>query len=260
MSMNAEAEPRPGTFKVRGERVKQDRESKGWTQGELAIEAGVSPWTARRAEKSGRCFISTIGAIAKALGREDEVQRYIADDRVSADEVRPAAGPGDAQVEQRRRERALLLACEWSALTAEHRAAIEERMPGSVAPDKALVQSWLTPKRAERIYHSRLGRKGQQEDAELRSHIIELLNVFETIATAFRHHAVDRAMVEEQLRATLVRWKDILDPFIKVTWENYQESVGLPWEPYVELVDSYWLKKPRQEMIPTAELLNRPNP
>jgi hypothetical protein len=107
---------------------------------------------------------------------------------------------------------------------------------------------------------SQLGQKGQREDAELRSHIIELLNVFEAIATAFRHHAVDRAMVEEQFRATLVRWKNILDPFIKIAWENYRESEGLPWEPYAELVDSYWLKKPRQALIPTAELLNRPNP
>jgi transcriptional regulator with XRE-family HTH domain len=260
MSGNAEAETRPGTVKVRGEVVMQDRESKGWNQDDLAVLANVSDCTVKRVEKGGRCHLFTISAIAEALGHEGDVKRYIAEDRVVADEVRPAPGSGDAQAEQRRKERALQLACEWAAMTAEHRAAIEERMPGSVAHDKPVVRSWLTPKRAERIYRSRLGQKSQREDAELRLHILELLNVFETIATTFRHHAVGRAMVEEQFRATLVRWKNILAPFIKVAWDNYRESEGLPWEPYVELVDSYWLKKPRPVLIPTAELLNRPTP
>src|SRR5262249_27125536 len=158
--VNAEGEVRPGTVRVRGEAVKRDRDSKGWTQEELAAQAGVSQWTVSRVENNGRVFLSTLGLIAAALGWKDDVRRYIAEERVLADEVRPAAGASDAQVEQRRKERALLLGCEWSALTAEHRAAIEERMPGSVAQDKALARNWMTAKRAQRIYHSRLGQKG----------------------------------------------------------------------------------------------------
>lgn len=53
-----------------GWRVKRCRESRGWSQADLAFMAGISPWAVLRLERGTGArgvYVSTLAPVAKAL-------------------------------------------------------------------------------------------------------------------------------------------------------------------------------------------------
>lgn len=140
-----------------------------------------------------------------------------------------------------RRLYAANLVAEWNDKTAHHRRVIERIRPGLVDLDvtsKDVVE--LTKKDANAIYTSKPEDDGEESLWELRFHLIELLNHFESITVAYRNRVGDPQMMEESLRSPLIRWHDILHNFIQVVKEHRGYE---PWEPYVVVV-SYWKRKP----------------
>ncbi len=142
----------------------------------------------------------------------------------------------------KRRLYATNIVAEWNEKTSDHRKAIETIRPGLVDVDpssKEVVQ--LTKVDAVSIYSSRSG----TAEWELRFHLIELLNYFESISVAYRNRVGDAQIIEESVKAVFVRWHGILRDFIVVVEERRGYE---PWEPFVSVVTSWErpLRKMRQ--------------
>jgi transcriptional regulator with XRE-family HTH domain len=58
----------PKPKKTRGEIIRARREAAGWSQGELAIEAGLARTTVNAAESKQRVGLACLEKIAAALG------------------------------------------------------------------------------------------------------------------------------------------------------------------------------------------------
>jgi hypothetical protein len=142
-----------------------------------------------------------------------------------------------------RRQFAIKMIENWNKATSEHRRAIEKSIPGLVDVDKKshkVIE--LTMERATQIY---LSKPGDNVDWELRFHMIELLNYFEFVATAYLNHVGDRKIIEESFKDTLINQETIYKNFVKVVGENRGYE---PWKPYTDLVNRWktvhrWLRR-----------------
>jgi hypothetical protein len=155
----------------------------------------------------------------------------------------PPAAPTieDTAITLRKKELAIELVREWSVRMLPHRMAIDSAMPRSVMwvekrPGMA-DKNW-----ARDVYEATAEGKNPA-DLELRNHVIQLLNFLEMVATAYRHNAVDRAMLEEEFRNLMLRWYLLLEPFLIHASENFGDG-QMPWEPLVLLVDIHWRREP----------------
>ena len=104
-----------------------------------------------------------------------------------------------------RRQFTAQLVAGWNDKTSAHRKAIEKLRPGLIdlSPDDKPVEISQTD--AEEIFTAR----PDTECWELRFHFIELLNHFESIASAYRNHVADRPMIEESFQNVLIRFHDM---------------------------------------------------
>jgi hypothetical protein len=136
-----------------------------------------------------------------------------------------------------RRNFSTSLVSKWNDETSVHRKAIEAIRPGLIDLDtKQNKVVELTKTDASNIYSA----NPESQEWQLRFHFIELLNHFESIASAYRNAVGDKQIIEESLRSPLVRWHDILRNFIEVvkTHRGYE-----PWEPYTTVV-AHWKQTP----------------
>lgn len=135
-----------------GDRVRFYRKRKGWTQEELAKEAGVNIETVGRIEAGGNTRLDTLDAVLRALGQTPEsqlqaelavVKKYEAEHRAARQQDSEELAPED---------RALL--AKWRRLTAEEKSALELMIDGRLAtrerhPDQREAPSQGEPARME---------------------------------------------------------------------------------------------------------------
>jgi len=133
---------------------------------------------------------------------------------------------------------------QWNEKTSIHRQAIEKIKPGLVDLNKKWTPVEITKAEAENIYTAKAG----TDEWLLRFHFIELLNYFETIASAYNNKVADQIMIEESMKGVLVRWHDILVNYIHAVeaHRGYQ-----PWSPFLTVIDE-WKKKTSKPRRPAA--------
>ena len=143
-----------------------------------------------------------------------------------------------------RRHYALNMTMKWNSETLVHRKAIEKVMPGLIDVDKQSRQiTELSKERATQIYLSDPQKQDQRDDWELRFHFLELLNFFEDISIAYLHCVADQKIIEEAFKSVLIRWYDILLPFMTIVKENRGYD---PWSPYTDVIHRW--KRPRRRL------------
>jgi transcriptional regulator with XRE-family HTH domain len=224
------------------------------SQEKLADATGLSVGTVRRIENGRLTMLKTISRL-DAFFREKGLQF----ESLHLPEKMQAPPPAAPVVEEtpvtlRRKENALELAREWSVRLAAPRSVVERSLPGTVFWRDGQPGD-LTPEQAAQIY--RADAEPGSPDAALREALIVVLNWFELVSTAYRHHAADRAILEEQLRDLMVRWYRIFSDFITVVWENFGDESLQPWTPFVELVNLYWHQEPHA-YLSTSKMLDGP--
>lgn len=152
-----------------------------------------------------------------------------------------------------RRQFAVSLLAGWDERTAEHKEAIERAFPGLViARGTSGPETRIGTERAEQIYNSSFA-PGEEDDAQLRQHLIALLNYFELISMVYWHRVGDQLILDEGFQGTLLRWYDILKPFIDVVHEAHRQArvAHLAWQPFVKLIE-HW--RPQEDAAPKSKL------
>ena len=138
-----------------------------------------------------------------------------------------------------RRKYAAIMIADWNHRTSEHRRRIEELMPGLVDVNQKDMPREITKKRAIEIYDSNPNNVEDTENWELRFHFIEMLNYFESIASAYHHRVGDREMIEESFKKVLIHWSKILRNFVEIFGEKRGYGDEKPWSPYQALVNDW---------------------
>jgi len=83
----------------------------------------------------------------------------------------------------------------------------------------------------------------------VKTSILELLNYFEFVTTAYSQKVADGEVIDHSFRNALVQWHDILDKFIKVA----AEGLGFqPWQPFIDIVAEWKAPNPKPKRKATA--------
>lgn len=117
----------------------------------------------------------------------------------------------------------------------EHRQKIEAHYPRLLDVDtKSYLNSEISKQAAVEIYLSR--RENEQGLWELRFHLIQLLNYFEMVASAYNNDVADKKMIEDSFKRVMIRYHEVLKNFIDIVIVHRH---GNPWQPYSELVNKW---------------------
>ena len=133
----------------------------------------------------------------------------------------------------------------WNDITADHAKAIEETFPHIRDIDLSTGKTTeITKEKAREIYTCNPDNKNWA----IRFHIIELLNHFEFVITAYSHQVADRGVILVGLRDPLSKWHDILKNFLEIVeqCEGYQ-----PWQSFMDQIAD-WNAPKRQQRKKTA--------
>lgn len=128
----------------------------------------------------------------------------------------------------------------WNESTRQHFVALEKRFPEFFAvPDfitnPDLMESWCL----DRNQAKELVEVKSADEIDLRGHIVELLNYFEGIASAYEQYVVDREAIEDSAMTVILDVCVYFQPFIE---EMRKINRRDPWPPLSRVVE-LWLKE-----------------
>lgn len=138
----------------------------------------------------------------------------------------------------RRRQYALDMMRDWSTNTAPHRDALEREYPGLFDDEEGVEPVRLPIAEAERIFRVPAG---ANQRAEVKRHVIELLNYCEFIAVAYARRVAHRSIIEESFRGACLLLHDRLHPYIEVSTQHRRGRN--PWAPFCDLADRWSVGK-----------------
>ena len=129
---------------------------------------------------------------------------------------------------------------DWNESARKHLAVLEKQFPKLFAvPDfitePNLMNSWpLDKDRAKELVKVESEPQGSTPtELEIRGHLIELLNYFEGIATAYELYVVDRAVIEDSVSTVIL---DVCVYFQHFIWEMRKVNRRDPWPPLSRVV------------------------
>lgn len=128
----------------------------------------------------------------------------------------------------------------WNESTRKHFVALEKQFPEFFAvPDfitsPHLMESWCLDKNQAK----QLVEVKSEHEIVLRGHLVELLNYFEGIASAYEQHVVDREAIEDSAGTVILDVCVYFQPFIE---EMRKINRRDPWPPLSRVVE-LWLKE-----------------
>jgi|GEM_PF-6979021 len=160
---------------------------------------------------------------------------------------------------QARRRQALEMLREWNQQTASARSTLERALPGlydqcqRLSREEAIhlyrgsaeARPALPSSQRPSPTYDRLDCASADTVSEVREHIVELLNYFEYVSSAYLKQAADRDILRESFAGTMVRYYCILGEFMA----REKEQTGRnPWAPYTEFVESMLAERRSQQM------------
>jgi hypothetical protein len=151
-----------------------------------------------------------------------------------------------ADHDRSRKAEALKLILLWNENALKHRRAIEKRFNNLLdITNDFRTQAYLDKGEARKIYLS----KPDEEDWELRFHLLELFNFFEAVSVAYLHGVADSELVEASFKSTLLHYNKALRPFVEFVEESRNYD---PWKPFTELL-GIWEPAPRRNITTPEE-------
>ena len=128
----------------------------------------------------------------------------------------------------------------WNESTRKHFVALEKQFPEFFAvPDfitkPDLMELWCLDKNEAK----KLIEVKSESEIELRGHLVELLNYFEGIASAYEQYVVDREAVVDSAGTVILDFCVYFQPFIE---EMRKINRRDPWPPLSRVVE-LWLKE-----------------
>ena len=146
--------------------------------------------------------------------------------------------------EWNRRHYTIEFSDDWNECARKHLNVLERQFPELFAvPDfiekPDLMNCWCLNRRtAEQLVTIQSESQGTSPDQlDIREHLIELLNYFEGIVTAYEQHVVDRAAIEESVGTVILDVCIYFQPFIE---EMRKINRRDPWPPLSRVVE-LWL-------------------
>lgn len=159
--------------------------------------------------------------------------------------------------EWNRRHYTVVFFDDWNERGRKHLAVLEKQFPDFFAvPDiiskPEIMESWCIDKNlAKKIVEA----KSEPQvpctiETEIRGHLIELLNYFEGIATAYEQYVVDRVVIEESVGTVIlnvwVYFQPAIDEFRKAKRRD-------PWPPLSRVVELWMTEAIRSKAQAQAE-------
>jgi hypothetical protein len=139
-----------------------------------------------------------------------------------------------------RKHYALEILRNWDLATQGYRTAM-----GSAFPELYSQNARISKVIAERIYAG-----SSDQDKCIHQCLVSVLNHMTYIAVAYRSGATKRAIIEDHLGWTLVRWHDMLTPWLDLYNRDFPWHI---WKVYEDLVEA--LKKKRKLSLAVPMLL-----
>jgi hypothetical protein len=202
----------------------------------FSILAGtISAWSAAKGGGDLAVFAGGMSALAAGLAAATGLLR--------------AVEQRTYESKQNRFRQALDMLREWNQHTAAARSTLEKALPGLYDTCKRLTREEAAhlypglrtsspagaPSSGDPTSYDRLSGANAEHIAQVREHIVGLLNYFEYVSSAYLKHAADREILRESFAGTMVRYYCILGEFVaceeEVTGRN-------PWTPYTQFVET----------------------
>jgi hypothetical protein len=149
----------------------------------------------------------------------------------------------------------------WNESARKHLRILEENFPDFFAvPDfianPDLMDSWrLHQNQAKQLVKVKSEGEGfDKSKVDIRGHLIELLNYFEGIASAYEQHVVDRAAIEDSVGTVILDVCVYFQPFIE---EMRKINRRDPWPPLSRVVELWLTAATRQKAQTQAEEASR---
>ena len=150
---------------------------------------------------------------------------------------------------------------DWNESARRHLTVLEKQFPEFFAvpdfiKDPNLMNSWrLDQDRAKQLVEVKLELQGSDpNELGVRGHLLELLNYFEGIATAYEQHVVDRAAIEESVGTIILDVCVYFQPFIE---EMRKVNRRDPWPPLSRVVELWLTEATRRKAQAQAEEASR---
>jgi hypothetical protein len=150
---------------------------------------------------------------------------------------------------------------DWNERARKHLVVIEKQFPEFFAvPDfiknPDLMDSWrLDPNRAKQLVKVKSEHhEPDHTQPDIRGHLIELLNYFEGIASAYEQHVVDRAAIEDSVGTVILDVCVYFQPFIE---EMRKINRRDPWPPLSRVVELWLTEATRRTAQTQAEEASR---
>jgi hypothetical protein len=140
---------------------------------------------------------------------------------------------------------------DWNERARTHLAELERKFPDFFAvPDFINNPEEMKSWRMHHIEAKNVVAGGAGDKLEIRTHLIDLLNYFEGIASAYEQYVVDRLAVEDSVGTVIQDVYVYFQPFIE---EMRQINRRDPWPPLSRVVDVWLAEAKRQKAEEKAE-------